>query len=466
MSIEKRKLASGGASYRVRWRENGSNRARNFDRKRDAERFDAETRRLRQTGELGTLTAGKTSLAEFGVEWARKYATRHLEQRTIDSYAGTWDKHILPRLGGYSLAELCASPEIIEEFDAALANDGIGTAARRRALVILQGVMQRAVEWKRITSNPVKLVRKPRAARNKPHTIVQVEQVEAMRAYLLNADRAADAVLVCILAYAGLRPSEALALSLDRIGQRTIRVDRAIDDHGNYKETKNRRTRNVKILGPLANDLATLKRTRNAAGADHSDPLFPNCNAHLWTREDYTNWRNRTFSRAAQAAGAPTATPYALRHTFVSMLIHEGRSPVEVANQAGHAPTMTLDTYAHVYDELDPTARVPAEQKILRARGELVPPEYPSTPTQPYLTLITNNETPAPTNNSPDHPEPATASLTVMSRSAAHRLRTPARLQSSSARMRRQHLRCGVCRSGISSTASGAIPARSTSLTH
>jgi hypothetical protein len=32
--------------------------------------------------------------------------------------------------------------------------------------------------------------------------------------------------------------------------------------------------------------------------------------------------------------------PVSLRHSFVNLLIHEGRSVVEVAAQAGHAPTI------------------------------------------------------------------------------------------------------------------------------
>ncbi len=60
--------------------------------------------------------------------------------------------------------------------------------------------------------------------------------------------------------------------------------------------------------------------------------------------------------------------PYDLRHSFVSLLIHEGRNVVEVARQAGHSPTMALDVYAHVFDEFDPGERVSAEEQIRRAR--------------------------------------------------------------------------------------------------
>jgi hypothetical protein len=80
---------------------------------------------------------------------------------------------------------------------------------------------------------------------------------------------------------------------------------------------------------------------------------------------------------ACRAIGLEKARPYDLRHSFVSLLIHEGRSVVEVARQAGHLPTMTLDVYAHVFDEFDVSERVSAEDQIAQARrdvSELCPP--------------------------------------------------------------------------------------------
>src|SRR5919201_1650957 len=47
------------------------------------------------------------------------------------------------------------------------------------------------------------------------------------------------------------------------------------------------------------------------------------------------------------------------RHSFVSLLIAEGRSIVDVARQAGHSATMALDTYGHVFDELEGLSRGP-----------------------------------------------------------------------------------------------------------
>jgi hypothetical protein len=52
----------------------------------------------------------------------------------------------------------------------------------------------------------------------------------------------------------------------------------------------------------------------------------------------------------------------------VSLLIAEGHNVVEVARQAGHSPKMALDTYAHVFEEFDPTQRIDAAERIRAAR--------------------------------------------------------------------------------------------------
>ena len=65
------------------------------------------------------------------------------------------------------------------------------------------------------------------------------------------------------------------------------------------------------------------------------------------------------------------ARPYDLRHSFVSLLIAEGHNVVEVARQAGHSPKMALDTYAHVFEEFDPTERVDAAGLIRDARRRI-----------------------------------------------------------------------------------------------
>jgi hypothetical protein len=73
--------------------------------------------------------------------------------------------------------------------------------------------------------------------------------------------------------------------------------------------------------------------------------------------------------RAAKlAVGLPRARAYDLRHSFFSLLIHEGQSILEVARQAGHSPQTCLRDYGHLFDEFDPSNREPAEAVIGAAR--------------------------------------------------------------------------------------------------
>src|SRR6201999_3655537 len=66
------------------------------------------------------------------------------------------------------------------------------------------------------------------------------------------------------------------------------------------------------------------------------------------------------------------ARPYDLRHSFVSLLIAQGATVVDVARQAGHQPTMALSTYAHLFDEHDEDRRRPAAEQIWDARNGLL----------------------------------------------------------------------------------------------
>jgi integrase len=372
MSIEKRQLQSGGVAWRVRWREGGHNRVRQFDRKRDAEGFDAEIRRRKRLGELDLLDAGRETLADFAREWWRLYAEPNLERATLVGYAGLWDRYVLPRLGGFELRAL--TPELLEACQADLRAAGVGDPTIRKTLAIIQSVLQRAVIWRRIPSNPAAAIRKPSQRRSRTVRPLAPASVERIRAQLLEDGRQGDATLVSVLAYAGLRPGEALALRWSDIRDRTILVERAIA-LGEVKSTKTGKTRSVRLLGPLGSDLAQWKL---ASGRPPDQALvFPRRDGDPWSDFDWRNWRRRLFAPTAAAAGLDRIRPYDLRHSFVSLLLAEGASVVEVARQAGHSPTMALSTYAHVIEELEGAERRPAEAVIREARDELVPLTYP-----------------------------------------------------------------------------------------
>jgi integrase len=239
MSVEQVARSDGTKVWRVRWRdEHGRNRSKTLGRKRDAEAFDAEIRRLRRLGELGLMDAGRVTLADFGQEWLVAYAVPNLQRKTLRTYESLWDRHVLPNIGGVELRHL--RPAVLDRFLAQLQRDGLSPASVKKVAGMLQGVLQRAVEWERIAQNPMRVAHKPRARRRIVIRPIAPAQVEQLRQHLLVDGRLRCATLVSVLAYSGLRPGEALALTWDGVGERTIAVTGA-SSMGRLKGTKTRR---------------------------------------------------------------------------------------------------------------------------------------------------------------------------------------------------------------------------------
>ena len=213
--------------YRVRWHDaHGAERNKTLPRgstRRDAEAFERRVYMLKRIGELDVLDRGRETLAEFAEEWWELYASANLARATLVRYDEVWRTHTRPRLGHVSLREL--TPELVTRFRLDLERAGAGEATVRKALSMLQGMLARAVEWQRIASNPVAVVPKPSAKRQRDVVVVEPERVESLRRHLIEREEIGDAVLVSVLAYAGLRPwSEAVALAWDNVRERTLRV--------------------------------------------------------------------------------------------------------------------------------------------------------------------------------------------------------------------------------------------------
>jgi integrase len=373
MSVEQVARGDGTKVWRVRWRdEHGRNRSKTLGRKRDAEAFDAEIRRLRRLGELALMDAGRETLAEFGREWLVSYAIPNLEPKTLRTYESLWDRHVLPNIGGLELRQV--RPVVLDQYLAQLQRQGLAPASVKKVAGLVQGVLQRAVEWERISQNPMRVAHKPKARRRIVIRPIAPAQVERVRAHLLAEGRLRCATLVSLLAYSGLRPGEALALTWERIGERTIAVTGA-SSMGRLKGTKTGAERTVRLLSPLAQDLAEWRLGQGRP--DSRSIVFPGESQDgTLTEGQWNRWTQGAFRTAKLAVGLQGTRAYDLRHSFVSLLIHEGQSILEVARQAGHSPQTCLRDYGHLFDEFDPAVREPAEAMIRAARDELVPLSY------------------------------------------------------------------------------------------
>jgi integrase len=379
MSVHK--VATG---WEVRWRQGGRQRSRTFPRghKGEADDFDREIKRRRRLGGLTELDAGKRLLHDFAPEWRFRAAENRLARSTLDRYDQVWDVHVLPRLGHYALRELTTGL-IEDELLAPMEAARVGRATQLKALYIVQAVLRYAVRRQLIPYNPAEQVERPRKRKRAVRPIAPVA-VERMLSLL----GPRDAMLVELLGYQGLRPGEALALTDIEVRERTLLVEAAIAV-GEEKDTKTQKIRTVKLLGPVVPQLAEYQlATRKERLELGTELLFPRPDGEPWRATDYRNWRRRVFRPAAVAAGIATVTverlpggrerrrykgprPYDLRHTFVSLLIQEGRQLAYVADQAGHSVEECARTYTHLFEEYRDAKPAPAEDLIRRARTDV-----------------------------------------------------------------------------------------------
>jgi integrase len=378
MSIERLRRSDGRTVYVVRWYDSGRGsvkRKRTFDRRKDAEFFEASLRRARQLGQLSSEVIGSgATLEEFLVEWWDTYAVTHLRPGTLATYTYLLDKWIVPYLGRKRLRDV--TRETIDAYAAALRTDGAGAPTINRTLGVLQGVFHRAVEWRRLQWNPVLGVRRLTHVRDESIDARTPETVEAIRAQLGDA----DAALVSVLAYEGLRPGEAFALQwrdvVDERGRARPRllVQRAVSGE-ELSTTKSQRAREPELFTPVAKELIELYLARG-----RPDPfalVFGDSEGGYLRRQ---NWRRRIWIPALQRAGLTYFRSYDLRHTCATLLLYEGRTVNEVADHLGHAdPGFTARTYTHVMRDATKRRRVPIARAIASARRPLVDPLSPET---------------------------------------------------------------------------------------
>lgn len=363
MSVSRRQRARGHAVWQVTWRDaGGKQRAETFDSKREAERRDLEIREYIWEGRHDRVDAGTEPLTDAVEQWWKDHVEPTLARTTVGSYAHVLDMHLLPRIGDVPIRDIDSARVIDLQRD--LRADGVGPAMVHRVMMVLSGIMRHAVIRGRVDRNPVQPVRIAQPKRKRAIRPLAPSSVEQIRRAMLADDDEYSATLVSVMAYAGLRPAEATALMWEHIGERTILVEQASGDD-DAKATKTGAIRTVRLLDPVRDDLASWRAT-SSPRAD-SDLIFPRAGGRAWSDDDYKNWRRRKFVPAGATVG--TKRPYDLRHSFASLMIQAGYSAVELAAELGHAPTLTLNTYAHVFSEFARGQRIDPVAEIASARG-------------------------------------------------------------------------------------------------
>lgn len=171
------------------------------------------------------------------------------------------------------------------------------------------------------------------------------------------------------LYYAGLRPSEAVALTaadctLPDAGWGRIdlvaaepKAGRAWTDTGNVRDRRGlkHRSRTAVRPVPIPPELVDLLRSHLKTYGTTTDGgrLFRTARGRPLQDTGYGRVWHRARTTAltpAQAASPLARRPYDLRHAAVSLWLNAGVPPTEVARRAGHGVAVLLRVYASCVD--------------------------------------------------------------------------------------------------------------------
>lgn len=342
-----RRTDAGG--WQVRYRDpGGRERARNFRRKADAERFSVTVETDKIRGMWADPRLARITVGEWLPTWQASRV--HLRPSTRALSESLLRNHVLPYFGVRRLGSV--TPTDVQGFVADLEAKGLAASTIRQCYLLVGGLFSSALESDIIVRTPCRGIKLPQESKTEmrfltPDEVADLADAidERYRAFVLTA------------AYAGCRFGELAGLKAHRLDllRRSIIIDESLSEvRGQVRlapPNTSAARRQVALPKFLAEVLAGHLTERPPGGngfvfsAPQGGPLLRR------------NFRRRSWLPAVRASVGEPMRFHDLRHSHAAMLIAQGEHPKVIQNRLGHSSIkITLDTYGHLFDGLDEAA--------------------------------------------------------------------------------------------------------------
>ena len=354
-----------GKRWRVRFTDDaGRPVQRLFERKAEADRFDASARTDVSRGQYVDAAAGRVTVEQYAGQWIARQVWR---QGTVERTERQLRRHVFPVLGRHAMAAVRPS-----HIQAWVKGAELAPSTVRIAFAVLVSMFGAAVLDRVIGTSPCVGVNLPELPHS-DHVILTPAQVHTLASALPARYRA----MAYVGAGCGLRLGEALGLELGHVDflRREIHVRQQLNSlaqasrSSRYLKTRTS-TRTVELPAVVAAELARHIEHHPPAPVDVIDRTDPRRETTRPSALLFTNTAGRpqhrgswakTWGSARDAAGLPAGVGFhALRHYFATLLIFSGANVKTVQLALGHSsPTITLDAYVGLWpDSADRTRTI------------------------------------------------------------------------------------------------------------
>lgn len=291
-----------------------------------------------------------------------------LRPKTAHQYSRIISNHILPALGKTRLRDLRLQG--IESFYSQLIQNGMGARSVRIIHNILHSACDKAVRYGLLVYNPTQGATLPRYT----HEEMMVWDTDQVTQFLIAAQNSPNYALFHLAITTGMRIGELFGLKWPDVhwNSGVIHVQRQkqyVPGQGcSFIDPKTKAGKRTIKLGEGSLDVLrhhkeyqnSLKELAGSRWHD-LDLVFPNS---VGGPGDASNIR-LDFNQLLRLAGLPKIRIHDLRHTAASLLLNHKVPVIVVSNMLGHSrPSVTLDIYAHVFNDMQGEAAVVMDKLV------------------------------------------------------------------------------------------------------
>lgn len=270
--------------------------------------------------------------------------------------------YLKPYLGAIPLTDI--KPVDVVSLLAALNDRGLAASSIRQIHSRLKAILNAALTWELISSNPAAKVKPPKPTYT-DKKFWTIEQTKQYINYSLSNPFMWEPFFLLALA-TGLRESELAGLKWEDIdfSRKTLKVQRSTVQisHKSFATS----------VPKTRSSLRTIALSKEAFQAlDLWEPdTAKRSGAVFQTRKGTPPKRDcllTSLKQSCQRAGVPYLTVHGLRHQHASLLAVAGVSVKAAQTRLGHAnPLMTLAIYQHVLEDADNTTAAALENLLAK----------------------------------------------------------------------------------------------------
>ena len=374
VSIRQKKKGK-GQPWWVFINHNGKRKSKMIGDKKAAETVASAIRGKLAKGEFNLDEKQIPTFGQCADKWLNGYIKGMRLESTFERYQEILKNHVLPVLTNSPLDKISRAD--VRDLLVSKIGEGYSRSTICVLRDVMNGVFNYAIDEEIVLSSPVTGITKRLELKRKRKNEIQSLTKEELFLFLNTCNQHYPDFYPFFLmaARTGMRLGELLAVRWGDVdfNSQFVLVSRSYR-RGRFSTPKNKKDRRVDMSDQLRQTLKALLHERKKEALQKGLGEVPELIFHRESGQVIEqNYIRRVFKRILKKAELREIRIHDLRHTFASLLLSQGESPVYVKEQLGHSSIqITVDIYGHL---------IPGENKGAVNKLDDEPIRTPAAPT-------------------------------------------------------------------------------------